>query len=188
MVAFALAHGTARVRRPCAQVHPSTRARPSGDKAGPWAPIRASLVPTPNTPYSPCSPRRRRARDGRVAMIVERAHGRQRVARRVLGRPKHRAVHPSRTRRSTAGAALATAHGVEPSSAVTPPRRPVAIPIPRSGLRSLTRVRTPVHAIPLRTAAPCASWVPAPSPRRRRAHVGGGRAQHPLARPRAFRA
>jgi hypothetical protein len=169
MVAFALEHGTARVRRPCAQVHPSTRAHPSGDKAGPWAPFRAS----------PCSPRRRRARDGRGAVIVERAHGRQKETRRILGHPKHHAVHPSRTHRPTAGAALTAAHGVEPGSAVTPPRRPVAIPIPRSGLSSLTRVRTPTHAVPLRTAAPCASWVPAPSPRRHRAEAGDGRAQRP---------
>jgi hypothetical protein len=178
MVAFALEHGTARVRRPCAQVHPSTRAHPSGDKAGPWAPFRAS----------PCSPRRRRARDGRGAVIVERAHGRQKETRRILGHPKHHAVHPSRTHRPTAGAALTAAHGVEPGSAVTPPRRPVAIPIPRSGLRSLTRVRTPMQAVPLRTAAPCTSWVPAPSPRRRRAHAGDGRAQRPLARPSTLRA
>jgi hypothetical protein len=145
MVTFALAHGTARVRRPCAQVHPSTRARPSGDKAAPSILFAGAF---PRRRLLGCPRRPGLAVAGQAAHAVAKGRGTDSLA--ATDTPYHRPNHArTHAREPTADAVLAAAHGVEPGSAMHHrgiPSRPPTLP---SGSGNLTRVHTPAHAIPL---------------------------------------
>jgi hypothetical protein len=183
MVAFALAHGTARVRRPCAQVHPSTHARPSGDKA---APLILFACAFPRRRLLGCPRRPGLAVAGQAAHAVAKGRGTDSLAAKdapYLTEPRtHARSYADRGRRARRRpwrrAGLRHA----------PPRRLVAIPTLRSGRSSLTRVHTTVHAVPFAPPRPArvgfqrrrrAAAAPTPTMAARNA---------PLARPSALRA
>jgi hypothetical protein len=158
--------------RPCgprrSQACTPARVRRSREsKAGPWAPFSCPAVitepavlaaPPPRTGW-PC-------RRG-----LERAHGRQRVARRVLRRSKHHVVHRH-------------VHAGQPRTPRTPPPMASSQAPPRTPPRRPYRGQ-PLHWLrrsPCARARPCARHCtraphrfgsPAPPPRRRRrAHAG----------------
>jgi hypothetical protein len=108
----ALAHGTARVRRPCAQVHPSTRARPSGDKAAPSILFTCAF---PRRRLLGCPRRPGLGVAGQAMHAVVKGRGTDSLAATdapYLTEPRTHARKP------TADAVLATAHGAEPGSAM----------------------------------------------------------------------